>query len=223
MLINEIFTSIDGEARRAGELSTFIRACGCCLRCNWCDSKYTWGKEPTNKEMSVDEIVTKCKEIGVFNITFTGGEPLIQKDADELINKLAKEGFDVCIETSGAVDFTDRDWFKNFQDNVWVCVDYKCPSSGQTDKMLPIEKFTNLRNIDVVKFVVARDDLPTALKVIYDIREVNKECLIYLSPVFGQIEPHEIVDFMKENMLQYGIRCQLQMHKYIWPPEMRGV
>ena len=230
MLINELFSSIDGEARRAGELATFIRTVGCNLRCEFCDSRYTWGHEDTNKEMSVDEIVEECKKFGNHNITFTGGEPLIQKDADELILRLAREGFDVSIETDGAVDFTARPWFKPDDEveygstlsRIWVCADYKCLASGMTDKMLGWDKFARLRSNDVLKFVVgSQKDLELAREVITYIRSHGCDCYVYLSPVFGDIEPAEIVAFMQEHKLQGKIRAQLQLHKLIWNPDER--
>ena len=224
MIINEIFKSIDGESRRAGELATFIRSSGCCLRCSYCDSKYTWEKEDSCVDMTIDEIVDKCKELGVNNITFTGGEPLIQKDADELIEKLANEGFDVSIETCGAIDFTNRSWFINNTPNVWVCVDYKCYSSGETNEMLPINKFKQLRSQDVIKFVVGSvEDLNLTKEIISKLRENDCNCYVYISPVFGNIEPVDIVNYMMENKLQDKIKFQLQLHKFVWSPDMRGV
>lgn len=227
MLINEIFTSIDGEAKRAGELATFIRTVGCNLRCSYCDSKYTWGTESTNKNMSVEEIIEECDRFGVPNITFTGGEPLLQKDADELILNLGLHGYDVGIETDGAVDFTSRIWFasKDYSlDNIWVCVDYKCPSSGMNDKMLPLDKFAQLRSRDVLKFVVgSQEDLNKALEVMDYLRAHNCDCYFYLSPVFGQIQPVEIVEFMQLHKLTYKTRFQVQLHKIVWDPDKRGV
>ena len=132
MLISEIFTSIDGESLRAGEISTFIRTQGCPLRCKYCDSKYTWGKDSTVREMSVDEIMQYLKQINASkNITFTGGEPLVQPDADDLIVKLSMAGYDVCIETCGAVDFTKREWFVKNYSGIWVCADYKTYKIGR--------------------------------------------------------------------------------------------
>lgn len=223
MKINEIFTSIDGESRRAGELSTFVRSNGCNLKCDYCDSKYTWENEFV--DMTTDEIVDKCAELGALNITFTGGEPLIQKDADELIIKFANRGFDVCIETNGSVDFTNRKWYNEYYNNVWVCADYKCYESHETDKMLPIETFAKLRPNDVLKFVVgSQKDLELAKDIILKLRrEYDCSCYIYISPVFGKIEPEDIVKFMMDNKLQYKIRFQLQLHKFIWDPNKRGV
>ena len=224
MLISEIFTSIDGEGRRAGELATFIRSVGCNLSCSYCDSLYTWKFDSTCRVMAVDDIVKECDGYGVKNITFTGGEPLLQKDADDLILTLARNGYDVSIETDGAVDFTDRTWFKNNHENIWVCVDYKCYASGMTDKMLPLDKFAQLRDHDVLKFVVgSRKDLELAYHIISHIREKNCNCYVYLSPVFGMIEPREIVEFMQEKNLQDRVRVQLQLHKIIWDPNRRAV
>ena len=224
MLINEIFTSIDGESKRAGELATFIRTVGCNLRCSYCDSKYTWEKEETSKEMDPVEILEYCQYEDINNITFTGGEPLIQKDADDLITLLANNEFDVCIETDGAVDFTNREWFKKNNPNVWVCADYKCLESGMTDRMLPIKYFEKLRSQDVLKFVVgSQESLELAKSVMMKLRERGCDCYFYISPVFGAIEPKEIVEFIKHNKMQYKVRFQLQLHKFVWDPQLRGV
>lgn len=224
MKICEIFTSIDGESRRAGELATFIRSVGCNLRCSYCDSAYSWIEDSSDKEMDVEEIVRKCKKLGVHNITFTGGEPLIQIDADKLINRLSEEGFDVGIETDGAVDFTERSRFKKDLKNVWVCADYKCYESGMNHRMIPLEKFAQLRERDVIKFVVgSKDDLLLAKETIEKLKEKGCEATYYLSPVFGKIKPVAIVNFMLENKMQDKIRFQLQIHKFVWDPQKRGV
>lgn len=224
MNINEIFSSIDGESKRAGELATFVRSVGCNLACFWCDTKYSWGTEPTNRQMTIPEIVEECKKLGNHNITFTGGEPLLQKDSDELIVALARAGFEVSIETNGAVDFTVRDWFIDNNPSVWVCADFKCPTSGQTAKMLPLETFSKLRPQDVLKFVVgSQEDLSTALNVMTTLRANGCDCYFYLSPVFGMIEYADIIDFMKKHGLQHKIRFQLQIHKFVWNPTARMV
>lgn len=224
MIINEIFLSIDGEAKRAGELATFIRSVGCPLRCTYCDSKYTWEAESTNVKMSVKEIIDVCENNGARNITFTGGEPLIQKDADELIEELASKDFDVSIETCGAVDFTERRWFKNNIKNVWVCADYKCYESGEESKMISLDKFAKLRSRDVLKFVVgSQKDLELAKDVMTYLRKKRCKCHFYLSPVFGKIEPLEIVNFIVDNKLQDKVKFQLQLHKFVWDADARGV
>lgn len=222
MKINEIFMSIDGESRRAGELSTFVRTCGCNLRCPYCDSKYTWVENGT--DYTVDQIVDKCKELSVHNITFTGGEPLLQKDSDELITKLSENGFDVCIETNGSIDFTTRDWFIDNIPNVWVCADYKVPSSMESSAMLTYEKFSKLRDLDVIKFVVGNEeDLNKAFEIVKFLRNNDCNCYVYFSPIFGNIEPADIVEFMKNNLIQDKVRFQLQLHKFVWDPNKRGV
>ena len=180
--------------------------------------------DETSKEMTVSEIVHKCKELGVHNITFTGGEPLIQKDSDELINALANEGFDIGIETCGAVDFTTRPWFIENNPNVWVCADYKCYTSGEEASMLSLDKFVKLRPQDVLKFVVGnKDDLDLAHSVITTLRNAGCNCFIYISPVFGGIEPKQIVEYMMKYKLENKVRFQLQIHKFVWDPDKRGV
>ncbi len=224
MIINEIFTSIDGEAKRAGELSTFIRTTGCNLRCSYCDTPHSFEKDDYTKVMTVEEIVEECKQRKARNITFTGGEPLLQKDADELIEALAEGGFDVCIETNGSIDFTKGDWFKKDIPNVWVCADYKCYGSDEQEKMLSIETFMKLRERDVLKFVIgSKRDLHLTKDIIELLKESGVQCLFYLSPVFGKIEPKEIVEFMLYYNMQGNIRFQLQLHKFIWDPNTRGV
>lgn len=174
--------------------------------------------------MPINEIVRKCKKFGVHNITFTGGEPLIQKDADELIETLAKEGFDVSIETDGGVDFTERKWFIENNPNVWVCADYKCYESGMNYKMIPLDKFAKLRERDVLKFVVgSKEDLDLAKETIEKLKQLGCNCYFYLSPVFGMIKPIDIVNFMMYNNLQDKVRFQLQLHKIVWDPDKRGV
>ena len=224
MIINELFTSVNGESKKIGGCAVFIRSSGCSLCCRYCDSKYTWAHEDTDKNMTCEEILEFCKESGAHDVTFTGGEPLLQKDSDDLINLLSDNGFDVCIETNGAVDFTTRDWFVNNKDNVWVCADYKGLASGMTDKMLPLDKFAQLRDRDVLKFVVgSEEDLDLARSVISYIREKGSKCLCYLSPVFGMIEPVAIVEYMHKYKLYDGVRAQVQLHKIIWAPDKRCV
>ena len=107
---------------------------------------------------------------------------------------------------------------------MWICADYKCPSSGMTDKMLPLDTFAKLRSEDVLKFVVgSQEDLEETLRVMTYLRDNGCDCWFYLSPVFGEIEPKEIVEFMQEYNLQHKVRFQLQLHKFVWSPEMRGV
>lgn len=216
MKVVEIFESIDGEGIFAGFPATFIRLYGCNLRCSYCDSEYSFsGNNYT--EMAVEDIVQKAQQYNHKHITLTGGEPLIHKDVEKLIRALAGRNFKVNIETNGVVDISS--YLK--KRNVLFTLDYKCPSSGMEDKML-VCNFLNVRKCDVVKFVVgSAEDLNTAEKIIKEYN-LNENCNVFLSPVFGKIEPVEIVDFILKRHLE-GVRVQLQLHKYIWDPNQRGV
>ena len=226
MLISEIFSSIEGEGIRTGYLATFIRAYGCNLRCKYCDSMYAVDEtidlfgNKNFKQMTVQDVINECKHIGNKKITFTGGEPLIQKDAKELIDRLLDEGFEVNIETNGAILIKDFIYFRNRDlSKLVITMDWKSPYSGMRDKMLE-ENLKELRPIDVLKFVVAnKQDLDDMKKII---KSCDLYCNIFVSPVFGKIEPFEIVDYLKQNNLQ-NVRMQLQIHKLIWKPDMRGV
>lgn len=217
MNVVEIFDSIDGEGKRAGQLTTFIRFGTCNLRCNWCDTPYAQTNEET-REMSVAEIMAHSL---YRNITLTGGEPLIQEGINDLIGHLLYAGHNVNIETNGSVDIMPfyKKQPNRLLSNLFFTMDYKLPSSGMMDKMLGsnIEK---LAQDDIIKFVVEdENDLHTALAV-NDFNTIRAKK--YLSPVFGKITPVEIVDFMKEHKMEDWI-LQLQLHKLIWDMKKRGV
>ena len=176
--------------------------------------------------MTVDEILAKCNELGFKKITFTGGEPLIQKDAAELVALLLDNNFEVNIETNGAVDiheFNDRliDLLENdvLLNNLIYTLDYKCPSSGMEDKMI-MSNINYLNQIDVLKFVVGSQEDLDRMKAV--VEQYTPECHIFVSPVFGQIEPKDIVQYILDNKLE-NVRVQLQLHKIIYPVDMRGV
>lgn len=205
--VNEIFFSIDGEGKRAGSLAAFIRLAGCNLRCSYCDTMYAFtGGTP----MRAEEIAEAVE--GWKNVTVTGGEPLCQ-DIHALLQRLREH--EVNIETNGSVDVTPYHAYP------WVffTLDYKCPSSGMESSMRE-KNFQTLRPQDVLKFVVGdMEDLRTAQRVC---EKYEPNCLVYLSPVFGKIEAKEIVEYMKSAQYK-NWRLQLQLHKYIWPPDARGV
>lgn len=220
MKIVEIFSSIDGEGIRTGQLCTFIRTYACNLKCIYCDSMYALeGNGYT--EMSVDEILIKCKELKNKCITLTGGEPLIHKDVEKLIAELLKAGYEVNIETNGAVDISK---FMVPDKNLFFTVDYKTPYSQMEDKMILNNFFKYVRPQDVVKFVCAnKQDLDVMRAVVTNMTEQLPELPhIFISPVFGQIEPVELVDYIKEHNMQ-DVRVQVQLHKIIWEPDMKGV
>lgn len=207
----EIFDSIDGEGKRVGEMAIFIRLAGCNLRCSYCDTLYALSINDAVAYLTVEEIIKKVGSYPWQNITITGGEPLIH-DIKELVDMLAAKGYSVNIETNGskAVNFS------------WSCfytIDYKCRTSGQTDKMV-MDNFIHARPTDVIKFVVGSlDDLRQAE---YIAELIPKGTQIYLSPVFGAITPAEIVDFIKESK-NPRLKLQVQLHKIVWQPDMRGV
>lgn len=211
----EIFLSIDGEGKRAGLPVTFIRLYGCNLRCTYCDTLY--GIEGNNyKKMSLQDIVEECKRNETHYITLTGGEPLIQPDVDKLVKALTELDFQVNIETNGSADITP--YLSN--EKVLITIDYKCPSSGVEDKML-MSNFKEIRPGDVVKFVVGSyEDMEKARDIIH---KYELERQSYFSPVFGSIEPKEIVEYILMRPDLYECKVQLQLHKFIWEPDMKGV
>ena len=214
MLVNEIFSSIEGEGIRTGYPVTFIRLFGCNIECPYCDTKYAC-KGTDFVKMSVDEIVDKVQEFGFNRVTITGGEPLIHRDVDNLIIALTHLGYEINIETNGTVyvgEYTELD-------NVILTVDYKSISSGMNSKM-DLENISILRRQDVLKFVVGTiQDLEDMKEIIQNFHPI---CNIFVSPVFEQIAPVEIVNFIKDNKLE-NCRVQLQLHKLIWDPQERGV
>lgn len=225
MLINEKFVSIEGEGLRAGELTAFVRFCGCNLRCGYCDTKYSWTENGT--EETVKQICDWVDGTGVVNVTLTGGEPLLQKDIAELITELCRRNHIVNIETNGSINPYKAVPGSKLMHSVFFTMDYKCLSSGSNYAM-KLENFADLRETDVVKFVVgSREDMEDAEKFMQKLCEkvayIGGLPWIYFSPVFGEIEAKDIVEFMKEKNLFFKVRVQLQLHKYIYPPEMRGV
>ena len=217
MKVVEKFVSINGEGLRAGELAVFIRFKGCNLSCSYCDT--TWANEVDSdfEELTPGEILEYIKSTNIRNVTLTGGEPLLQKDVDKLIELILADGnLRVEIETNGSVDIS-----KFEADGLTFTMDYKLPSSGCEYKM-NLDNFTFLKKKDTVKFVSgSTDDLNKALDIIRKYDLINK-CHVYFSPVFGKIEPREIVDFMIDNNLN-DARVQIQMHKVIWDPNQKGV
>ena len=217
MKVVEKFVSINGEGLRAGELAVFIRFKGCNLSCSYCDT--TWAKEADCdfEELTPLQIFEYIKSTNIRNVTLTGGEPLLQKDIDKLIELILADGNKrVEIETNGSVDISK---FK--ADGLTFTMDYKLPSSGCEDKM-NLDNFTFLKKKDTVKFVSGSTyDLNKALDIIRKYDLINK-CHVYFSPVFGKIDPREIVGFMIDNNLN-DARVQIQMHKVIWDPNQKGV
>ena len=214
--VAEHFISINGEGQRAGELALFVRFVGCNLGCSWCDTK--WANSPTAPftEMSAQDICDLAKNSSVKNVTLTGGEPLLQNEITALITALAKQGSSVEIETNGSVPLPAIS-----DSSVTFTMDYKLPSSEMESRMC-LGNFARLTPRDTVKFVCgSHADLERAAQIIAQYDLTNK-CKVYLSPVFTMIDPKDIVEYMKQHSLN-GVRLQLQLHKFIWDPNERGV
>lgn len=210
----EIFTSIEGEGARAGLPSLFIRLHGCNLSCSYCDSQYACvGTD--YKEMTCGDIIAAALVAGLRTVTLTGGEPLMHEGVLELLEALDDSNFHVNVETNGSLPIEPY----MHLEKVMFTVDYKCPSSDMNEAMLR-ETFKSVRATDVIKFVVgSREDLSVMRNFI---DYMNPEAQVYVSPVWGKIEPKHIVEYVLQNKL-HRVRVQLQLHKIIWPVEQRGV
>lgn len=212
MKVVEIFNSIEGEGKRAGLPCTFIRLYGCNLNCKYCDSRYAW-EDGTYEDMSVTDIIKKVTDIGCPSITVTGGEPLIHKDISDLLFALIRCGFYVNVETNGTMLPTIR------HSHIFYTMDYKTNASGMSHKM-NVEAMRDLYPGDVLKFVVGSiEDMEQALELLNNNIIVAK---VYFSPVFGSIEAKDIVEFLLKNK-KWEYKVQLQLHKMIWDPDMKGV
>ena len=223
--VAEKFISINGESTRAGEPAVFIRFRGCNLNCTYCDT--SWANSPDVPAEMTDAAELACyvRQTGITNVTLTGGEPLLQKDIAVLIGLLIDRGHRVEIETNGSIMIYPviKELTMNGHklENLSFTLDYKLPGSGMAERMLTAN-YDHLTLKDTVKFVAgSREDLEKALEVINTFGLAGK-CRLYISPVFGKINPEEIVDFMLDNKMN-DVRLQLQLHKYIWDPDKRGV
>ena len=194
MLIAEKFVSINGESRRAGQLAVFIRFKGCNLKCSYCDTLWANREDCFAEEMTPYEIYAYIISTGVKNVTLTGGEPLLQKDIRKLLDVLCSDrSLYVEIETNGSADI--KPFIKY---NVSMTMDYKCPSSGMESNML-MSNYDHIGRQDTIKFVCGdTKDLEKALEIINKY-SLTVRCGVYISPVFGRIEPKDIVSFMIKN------------------------
>lgn len=211
LVVNEIFFSIQGESSYMGFPCVFVRLTGCNLRCTWCDTGYAFYE---GRKMSVGEIITEVERHNCKLVEITGGEPLAQQGALVLMNELCDRGFTVLLETGGSISI------RNVDARVRRIVDIKCPGSGMAKENL-WENIECLSPTDEVKFVIAnKGDFDWAMEVIRR-HGLEKRCPILMSPVFNDLQPVELAGWILDSGAQ--VRLQLQMHKFIWEPETRGV
>ena len=211
MRITEVFHSIQGESSYAGQPCVFVRLTGCPLRCTWCDTTYAFHG---GQDGSIDDVLAKVHSYGCRLVEVTGGEPLAQPESLPLMTRLCDAGYTVLLETSGAIDIAPVD------PRVHVILDIKCPGSDMTDRM----HWPNLSRLaakDEAKFVLAdRADYDWARETLARYELANR-CTVLFSPVFGSLDMRELAEWILADRLP--VRFQLQMHKYIWAPDMRGV
>ena len=217
--VAETFLSINGEGRRAGQLAFFIRLTGCNLCCSYCDTRWACVPDAPYTLKSAEQLLSEALESGAENVTLTGGEPLLGENIRGLLETLTgSSALFLEVETNGAVPLSP---FLDLPRCPSFTMDYKLPSSGM-EALMYLPNLSLVDKHDTVKFVCgSREDLIRAEEIMgqYDlIRRTH----VYLSPVFGAIDPADMVEFMKERRLA-GVNLQLQMHKFIWEPEKRGV
>jgi 7-carboxy-7-deazaguanine synthase len=205
--ITEIFHSLQGEARDAGKPTVFIRLTGCPLRCVYCDSEYAfYGGE----WMHFDQILETTASHQARHVCVTGGEPLAQKRCHELLEKLCEAGYQVSLETSGAIDVSQVD------QRVSRVVDIKTPDSGEAERNL----WANLECLtshDQIKFVIcSREDYDWSVAEIRS-RGLEDKFEILFSPVWGKVDPTDLADWVLQDRL--NVRMQLQLHKLLWGDE----
>lgn len=213
----EKFISINGEGSRAGQLAAFIRFPYCNLNCSYCDTKYANGDDAKYDLLTCEEILNYLKENKVINVTLTGGEPLLQNDIKDLIEQLINHDYSVEIETNGSIDISP---FINDRRPIFT-LDYKLPSSNMENYM-NLDNYQYLNKNDVIKFVIGNIEDLNKAKFIINKYNLLDNVKVYFSPVFGKIDPKEIVDYMIKHHLN-KVNLQLQLHKFIWDVNQRGV
>jgi 7-carboxy-7-deazaguanine synthase len=211
--VTEIFRSIQGESTHAGRPCTFVRLTGCPMRCVWCDSEYTF---TGGEHYSIDSILAQVADFGCNLVEVTGGEPLAQKEAFNLITRLCDEGYEVLIETGGYVSTA------NVDPRAKIILDIKCPASGEEHR----NDWSNLDRLradkDEVKFVIADEaDWLYAKNLIKERDLETRTKAVLISPAWGQVDLQQLADWVSSSGL--NVRMQLQLHKYIWGPDVKGV
>jgi len=212
LTVNEIFYSIQGESTHAGRPCVFVRLTACDLRCSWCDTPYAFHQ---GRKMSVDDVVAEAERYGCRLVEITGGEPLLQEDVYELMDRLLAAGRTVLLETGGHRPIT------RVPPAVVKVLDVKCPGSGEAAQ----NDWANLDRLaphDEVKFVIAdRADYDFARDAVDRYRLGDRCAAILFSPVHGVLDPKILSEWILADNVP--ARLQLQLHKYIWSPTTRGV
>ena len=212
LTVNEIFHSIQGESTHAGRPCVFVRLTACDLRCSWCDTPYAFHE---GRKMSIDEVLEAVERFGCDLVELTGGEPLLQKDVYPLMERLLAGGRTVLVETGGHISL------EKMPPGVHTIMDVKCPGSGEAHRT----DWSNIGRLgagDEVKFVIRdRADYEYARGVLREHGLERRAGTVLFSPVHGVLEPRQLSEWVLEDRLP--VRVQLQVHKYIWAPETRGV
>jgi 7-carboxy-7-deazaguanine synthase len=205
--INEIFHSLQGESRSSGFPTVFVRLTGCPLRCGYCDTEYAFHE---GQWMEIDQILAEVARHGARHVTLTGGEPLAQRPARTLLSRLCDAGYEVSLETSGALDIVGIDA------RVRVVMDVKTPGSGEAGKNLP-GNLAHLKPGDEVKFVISdRADYEWSREFVRRER-LSDRCEVLFSPVWGRLEARTLGEWILADRL--SVRLQVQLHKLLWGEE----
>ena len=203
--ITEVFCSLQGESRTIGWPTTFVRLTGCPLRCHYCDTEYAFSG---GELLTLSEILDRVRRFGVPHVTVTGGEPLAQVEARQLMELLVEAGFKVSLETSGALSIADID------PNVSVVMDLKTPGSGESHRNL-MENISLLKSSDQVKFVItSREDYEWARFQVDQFGLDRRVDDVLFSPSFAEVQPTMLAAWILEDRLP--VRMQLQLHKILW-------
>jgi 7-carboxy-7-deazaguanine synthase len=212
LTVNEIFHSIQGESTHAGRPCVFVRLTACDLRCTWCDTPYAFHE---GSRMSIDDVVARVREHGCAVVEITGGEPLLQPEVYPLMQRLLVEGQTVMIETGGhrSVDEVPA--------AVVRVIDVKCPGSGEAGKV-HWDNLERLRPTDEIKFVIKdRADYEFAREIVQRHELIGRTAAVLFSPVHGVLDSKQLAAWILEDRL--AVRLQLQIHKFVWGAEVRGV
>lgn len=209
--VNEIFYSVQGESTYAGRPCVFVRLTGCNLRCRWCDTAYAFYDGET---LTVEQVLERVRAYKCPLVEITGGEPLLQDEVHFLIDRLLVEAYEVLVETGGSLEVGRLD------PRVVKIVDLKAPGSGM-DRLNNLDNLQYLDRKDQIKFVVAdRRDYEWAKQMMAE-HALAEKAQVLFSPVFGELHPRELAEWILADRLP--ARLQIQLHKYLWDPNRRGV